>query len=378
MTRLINILERFRRRIETAAKGKGPTPLFSIETVLLVLSVVYGGVMGIRARLYEKGVFPTKTLPCRVVSIGNIIAGGTGKTPMTMLVAQRIRDLGYRVVVISRGYRGRMEATGGIVSDGRTIFKGPEDAGDEPYLMANMLTDIPVVVGRRRYEAGMLAVKRFKPDVIVLDDAFQHIRLKRDLNLVLLDSRSPFGNGHTLPRGLLREPVSALRRAHAVIFTRSNKANTPSILGRLPAHRPVFYTDHTPVIRKSGPLNNAFLTETLEISNLKGKKAVAFAGLADNGQFFDSLKAAGCILLHHFSFADHYRYGCKDLDRIAEMAKKKCADVLVTTHKDFVKIENGYRQWPVALTVIDVTIRLFGDQSPFLDFLSNALDTPDS
>ena len=161
MTRLQRFFERFRRRIEMAAKGEDPTPFFSVETVLLVLSVVYGGLMGLRARLYEKGVLPSKTLPCRVVSIGNLIAGGTGKTPMTIRVARMIRDMGYRVVVLSRGYRGRMEKTGGVVSDGGTIFKGPEDAGDEPYLMARILTGIPVVVGQRRYEAGMMAVKRF-------------------------------------------------------------------------------------------------------------------------------------------------------------------------------------------------------------------------
>ena len=378
MTRLKNIIERFRCRIESAARGTASAPLFSIETVLLVLSVLYGGAMGLRARLYEKGLLSSKTLPCRVVSIGNLIAGGTGKTPMTILIAQIIRDLGYRVVVISRGYHGRMEETGGVVSDGETILKGPDDAGDEPYLMARLLKGIPVVVGRRRHEIGMMAVNRFNPDAIVLDDAFQHIRLNRDLNLVLLDSRSPFGNGHLLPRGLLREPVSALHRAHAVIFTRGDKAVRPSTLDALAADRPVFYTAHVPLIRKNNPVNNAFLTETLEISNLKGKKAVAFAGLADNGQFFDSLQAVGCILLHHFSFSDHYRYGRQDFDRIAETARKKGADVLVTTHKDFVKIEDGYRRWPVALTVVDVTIRLLGDPSPFLDLLSNALDTPDS
>ncbi|MBC2712474.1 MAG: tetraacyldisaccharide 4'-kinase [Desulfosarcina sp.] len=333
--------------------------------------------MCIRARLYEKGVLPSKTLPCRVVSIGNIIAGGTGKTPMTILVAQIIRDLGYRVVVISRGYRGRMEDKGGIVSDGETIFKGPEDAGDEPYLMARILKDIPIVVGRRRYEAGMMAMERFNPDVIVLDDAFQHIRLKRDINLVLLDSRSPLGNGYLLPRGLLREPVSALSRAHAVIFTRSKKNVISSNINGLPKLRPVFYTVHTPVVRKTDQGYGTFLNDVMDISILKGKKTVAFSGLADNDQFFDSLEQAGCNLDHKFSFADHYRYGPKDLDRIAETAKEKGAEVLVTTFKDFVKIEN-YTRWPVALVAVDVNIQLLGDKHCFLNFISGALKRPDA
>ena len=234
--------------------------------------------MCLRARLYEKGVLPSKTLPCRVVSIGNLISGGTGKTPMTILVARMIRDMGYRVVVLSRGYRGRMEKTGGVVSDGRTIFKGPDDAGDEPYLMARILTGIPVVVGQRRYEAGMMAVKRFKPDVIVLDDAFQHLRLKRDLNLVLLDSRSPFGNGHMLPRGLLREPLSALRRAHAVVYTRSEQALTAPIRDRLRRHQPIFYTTHHLIIRKTDPANGRLGGRYIGYLHAEGKKSRRLCG----------------------------------------------------------------------------------------------------
>ena len=142
MTRFKTLIERLRCRIETIARGTSPTPFFSTEAVLFVLSVGYGGLMRLRARLYEKGVLASKTLPCRVVSIGNLISGGTGKTPMTIMVARMIRDLGFRVVVISRGYRGRLEDKGGIVSDGETIFKGPEDAGDEPCLMARLLKGV--------------------------------------------------------------------------------------------------------------------------------------------------------------------------------------------------------------------------------------------
>ena len=368
MTRLKSFIERLRRRIELAAKSKDPAPFFSIETVLLVLSVIYGGLMCLRARLYEKGVLPSKTLPCRVVSIGNIIAGGMGKTPMTILVARMIRDLGYRVVVISRGYRGLLENKGGVVSDGRKIFKGPEEAGDEPYLMARILKDVPVVVGKRRYDVGMMAVAQFKPDVIVFDDAFQHLRLKRDLNLVLLDSRWPCGNGNLLPRGVLREPVSALHRAHAIIFTRSEPAHMPPIGHRLQKHRPVFYTTHNLIIRNIQRNDNRFVEETLDIAILKGQKAVAFAGLADNDQFFESLEQAGCMLMHTFSFADHHRYDGSDWVRIAAMAEYKGADRVVTTAKDFVKIET-LKPLPVALVVIDVSIRLTADEGRFIDTL---------
>ena len=370
---LTNLPERFRRRIESAAKGNASAPFFSIETILLVLSVVYGGLMGLRARLYESGVLSSKALPCLVVSIGNMIAGGTGKTPMTIYVAQTIRELGCRVVVISRGYRGRMERVGGIVSDGEKIFKDPEDAGDEPYLMAKILTGIPVVVGRGRYAAGMLAVERFKPDVVVLDDAFQHLRLKRDLNLVLLDSRSPLANGRLLPRGLLREPLSALRRADAIVFTRCNGAVGRSSLDALPQRWPVFYTNHASIIRTIDLDESTSLADAVDISTVKGKSAVAFAGLADNDQFFGALELAGCLLKHRFAFPDHHRYGSTDLERITQTAKEKDADVLITTFKDFVKIEH-YRHWPVALVVVDVEIKLSqDDEKLFRHILLSAL-----
>ena len=232
-------------------------------------------------------------------------------------------------------------------------------------------------MGKRRFEAGLMAVERFKPDVIVLDDAFQHLRLKRDLNLVLLDSRLPYGNGYLLPRGILREPPMALRRAHAVIYTRSGQAGAPSRPDTLPEPRPVFSVRHTPLIRNVGAKSGAFLSGSRDVSGLKGKKALAFAGLADNGQFFDSLTTIGCTLVHTFFFADHHCYDHGDLDEIARSAQVKKAEVIVTSFKDYVKIEN-HISWPMALVVVDVDLQLLGAEKPFLDFISAALLTPDA
>lgn len=375
MIRSKNHLQRLRDRAESIGTKEGPAPLFSVETVLQVLSVLYGAAMAIRARLYAQGVLPSRSLPCRVVSIGNIVAGGTGKTPMAIFVAETIRDLGYRVVVISRGYHGRMEKSGGVVSDGCRLCKGPEYAGDEPYLMAAILKDIPVVVGKDRYAAGILAIQRFNPDVIVLDDAFQHMRLKRDVNLVLLDHRSPLGNGFLLPRGRLREPVSALHRAQALIFTRSRDALAPHRID-FPAGRcPVFHSVHAPVIRKTAHASDSLVKDGMGISILQGKKAVAFAGLADNDQFFDSLERVGCLLVHTIAFGDHHRYENSDLARIVATAKAEGADMLATTFKDWVKIEHAY-PWPMPVVAVDVRIDWVGDQERFHNFLSLALQTP--
>lgn len=372
-TRLKKLIERLRGRVEAAARATGPTgPFFSMETGLLILSVCYGGIMRLRARMYEKDLFSIKSLPCRVISIGNLVAGGTGKTPMTILVARRLKELGCRVAVVSRGYRGRMEAGGGTVSDGRTLLVGPDEAGDEPVLMARLLPGVPVVVGRRRYQAGMLAVERFDPEVIVLDDAFQHLGLKRDLNLVLLDRRSPLGNGYILPRGLLREPLSALRRADAIIFTRSDEADLSDHAGFLPAGLEIFHTIHVPVVRYG--VGGSVLDEGLDWSSLKDRTAVAFCGLADNTQFFDQLEKNGILLAHRFPFADHHRYETDDLHRIAEAAQTNGADLLVTTFKDFVKVENRH-DWPVPVVAVDVAIGLISDEPRFLGMLSRTLES---
>jgi tetraacyldisaccharide 4'-kinase len=369
MAVLQKYLQGLRGRVESVARDQRPSASFFLKTALLTISFVYSGGMRIRSRLYATGLLASKSLPCRVVSIGNIVAGGTGKTPMTLMVARFLKDLGLRVVVISRGYRGKMEEGGGIVSDGRTVFKGPEEAGDEPYLMARLLKGIPVVVGRRRYRTGLLAVKAFNPDVIVLDDAFQHLHLKRDLNLVLLDSRSPFGNGYLLPRGLLREPLSALKRAHAVIFTRSENAVPPSIIARLPERLPLFHTVHEPVVRQvDRPGDPAILNTANGPAMLRGKKAIAFAGLADNRQFFDSLVQSGCMIKDKFFFGDHHRYGRDDLERISRAAEASGAEILITTFKDFVKLDSAY-DWPAPLLAMDVNIRLTGDRQRFIELL---------
>ncbi|BBO87786.1 tetraacyldisaccharide 4'-kinase [Desulfosarcina ovata subsp. ovata] len=372
-------IEKIRHRIKAVMQNPARSPRFSLETFLLVLSMVYGAGMRLRARLYEIGWLPSRTLPCRVISIGNICVGGTGKTPMTIFVARTIRNLGYRVVVVSRGYHGRMETTGGIVSDGQSLLATVDDAGDEPYLMARVLKGVPVIVGSRRYQAGLLAVRRFDPEVIVLDDAFQHLALKRDLDLVLLDHQLPLGNGRMLPRGTLREPPTALRRAHALVFTRSREhgPRKRSIFPWTP-RRPVFYTTHTPVIRTDGAsrAREPFLTRVTDLSLLKGRKVFAFAGLADNEQFFATLEAHGCEMICRRSFNDHHYYGDQEIDALLETAQASGADSVVTTLKDYVKLAHR-GPWPVAWIAVDVEINFLGKGADFRQLLRETLRLPE-
>jgi tetraacyldisaccharide 4'-kinase len=231
--------------------GVGATAFSSpLEWLLYACSQAYELAARLRVKLYETGFLKQQNLQCKVVSIGNITVGGTGKTPVTLHVADLLRRMGYKVAVISRGYGGSAGKKAGIVSDGQEIKMTPEEAGDEPYMISLKLKGIPVIVGRDRVKAGRFAIGEFGSDIIVLDDGFQHLGLRRDLNIVLLDSANPFGNGYLLPRGVLREPLSHLGRADAFVLTRSDLNGTAtsgvSFVQEIAAGRPVFNCAHIP------------------------------------------------------------------------------------------------------------------------------------
>jgi tetraacyldisaccharide 4'-kinase len=164
----------------------------AMKLLLAPFAVLYGMVLRVRALLYQVGILSIRKLPCPVISIGNITVGGTGKTPATMLVAKELQERGYRVAVLSRGYGGSLEGQVAVVSDGESVLLGPEQAGDEPCLLAQTVPGLMVVIGSDRYQAGLVALERLKPDILLLDDGFQHIRLHRDLNILLLGRNPTF------------------------------------------------------------------------------------------------------------------------------------------------------------------------------------------
>lgn len=333
--------------------------IFSFEWFAVAIS--YGYDLGVRFRLwlYNKGVFKQKSLPCFVISIGNIVVGGTGKTPMAIYLAQVLKEMGKQVVVVSRGYKGKYKDHAVIVCDGDQIFLGAEDSGDEPYMMAKRRA-FPVVIGKDRFKAGMKAIDAFSPDVIVLDDGFQHLRLKRDLNLLLFDYSSPLGNKRLLPAGRLREPLLASApRADALIFTRcpniSKKAESgEEVLLHYP-DCPRFKTFHSPFIFKHIVCSSNLKNPITCVSGLKGKKAVLFSGIAKNSSFFNSMKESHVNVLDHLEFKDHYRYKDADILMINASAKRMGADIILTTEKDWAKFDQDSK-WGLDLIVIGIQI----------------------
>jgi len=335
-------------------------PPLPLNLLLTLLSKAYGAGVRLRRNGYDLGFLKQKKLPCTVISIGNLTTGGTGKTPMTMYVAERVRQLGYRVAVISRGYKGAAEKSGGIVSDGNVILMDPDTAGDEPFLLAASLKGIPVLVGQDRYKSGMKAVNRFQTEVVILDDAFQHLALFRDLNLLLLDSTMPFGNGHLLPRGTLREPAAALAFSDALIMTRSSQPFCSPVAPWAEA-RPVFCAIHEPFIsrRFSAGEKPAFQTHELFSGDeiLIGKRYFAFSGIAHNDDFLKTLNKMGADICGFQGFSDHHLYSAQDIQAILKAAVNAGATALATTEKDLARL-HGQFQFPMECVIIGIRMSL--------------------
>jgi tetraacyldisaccharide 4'-kinase len=354
-------------------QGDVAAPAFSslFEWVLYACSQVYQLAARVRIHLHSKGILEQKSLPCKVVSIGNITVGGTGKTPMVHYVANLLKGFGLKVAVISRGYGGCAQRTGGVVSDGNTILMGPEASGDEAQLLASKLSGISLFVGKDRYRAGRRAICRFGASVLVLDDAFQHLPLKRDLDLLLLDSTRPFGNGYYIPRGTLREPVEQIKRASAFILTRwtedSNLTRERFIIEAHAEGPPIFRCKHVPET-----LFAAREKKSLDLETLKGQRLFAFSGIARNECFHETISKLGGCLSGFLEFPDHHRYARHDLGLIWKRARDLNVDNIITTEKDYINICTDMPPNP-ELLVLAVSISFGDDTEAFASYLKTQI-----
>lgn len=302
---------------------------------LYLLSFLYGGVVRARCIFYTLGLKRPKRLSCPVISVGNITVGGTGKTPLVMALAKGLMDREIPVAILSRGYKGK-KASGSLVSDGQMTLLSPEESGDEPFLMAKSLKGIPVFVGKDRFATGRMALQRFNVRALLLDDGYQHLQLYRDLNILLIDSHIGFGDQHLLPRGILREPLSHLRRAHLFLLTKVEDPEEcrplETRLREIQPSSPIFHSHYEP----TGLIGPKGEWETLH--SLKGKKGLVFSGIANPLYFSSLLKKCGMEIVRKISFPDHHLYTAKDLVSLEKEGKG--TDWFVTTEKDMVKLMN--------------------------------------
>lgn len=320
-------LERYFRSL-VSGERKGLTDRL-VLAFLTALSVPYGIVVRLRAFAYARGLLGVRRLNRPIISVGNLTVGGTGKTPMTALLARLLMARGKRVAVISRGYGGSLEGNTRIVCDGQTMFLTAAEAGDEPVHLATAVPGLMTVIGTDRYAAGLLAQEKLNPDVFILDDGFQHLRLHRDLNILLMDCRAPFGNGRMLPAGLLREPESALKRADLVVYTRCSGVGTPAVHGAIPSCGAGHALAGVALLPDGA---------RQEFAVLHGRRGAAFAGIADPEAFFASLREQGLDLVQTVSFSDHCPYGEIEAARLVEACRMSGAEYLITTGKDAVKL----------------------------------------
>ncbi|MBJ6725954.1 tetraacyldisaccharide 4'-kinase [Geomesophilobacter sediminis] len=329
---------------------------------LRLASYPYACLMGQRALAYRMGIFRSHRLPRPVIAVGNLTMGGTGKTPMVAhLAAQLIAD-GKRVVVLTRGYGGSAGKGPCLVSDGKAILVTPEVSGDEPSLLARKVPGLMVVVGSDRYRCGLFAMEKLQPDVFILDDGYQHLRLQRDLNLLLMDARNPLGNGRVIPAGFLREPRSAAKRADVVVYTRCAAAGEPNLF----PGKPACWTTHSIT-----GYHDVILGTRLGPAELQGKRIVAFSGIADPKAFFDLIETGGVSLTATISFADHASYGEEEIAAINRVRVTSRSTVLITTEKDAVKLAPFVSRLGTCLTA-DLAIRFY-DESPLAASLEKIL-----
>ncbi len=325
-------------RIDRFLYQKKSAGLKAILFPLSLASYPYGWAVRLRTLAYDLGAFTPKRLPCPVISVGNITIGGTGKTPLVMFLARHLTDQGIAVSVLTRGYRGG-KATGAVVTDGKTVLISPEEAGDEPYLMANLLKDVPILVGKDRWESGQKALRDHRVRGMIMDDGYQHLQLHRDLNILLIDAEIGFGDGFLLPRGILREPVDSLRRANLVLLTKVKDPDACSVLEseirrRHPAV-PIFHS-HYEVLGLVGPGKERGL-----IDSVRGKRVLALSGIGNPHYFISLLQREGAHVVDEISFPDHHAYTPRDVTAVEARARE--VDWVITTEKDLVKL----RRWKI-------------------------------
>jgi len=347
-------LEDWHRRIVSGERRGVVAEILRFE--LMILSQIFLLVVCLHRSLYRWGLLRPREVPAKVISIGNIVAGGTGKTPMTILLARELQKRGYKLGIVARNYKTRRRAGTGIVSNGERILMIPEEAGDEPYLMVKQLPGIPLVVDRDKTRAAVALHTEFKPELIVIDDAFQHFRLARQVDIVLIDGAHPFGYKHLLPRGLLREPVSALRRADIIVITRSqDAADLHGLQAQLHYYAPEAKIFTADLVVKN--LRDFRTGETCPASFLTGKRLVMVSGVARPDSFENLVAAYNPKFAIRYRFPDHHHYQRAEMEVLRRLCTENRLELMVTTSKDAVKLSDVLNV-PATVMVLEVEMEL--------------------
>jgi len=308
-----------------------------LSAALSPVSLIYRAGLFFRNWGYQSGLLIKKRLPVPVISIGNLSLGGTGKTPCAIYLAAKARERGYSPAILTRGYGGQARGAV-IVSDGVNLRLGPVMAGDEACLMGKRAAGVPVIKSPDRYAGGLLAIESFNSNIFILDDGFQHIRVERDVDIVLISASTDLHSERLFPAGQLREPLSALGRAHEIILTKSGQRDEErwkAELGHLGIEGRISFMTYEPAVLVDSAGN------TWSLEKLVNRRVLAFSGIADPDHFERSLVDAGADVVESVRFGDHHGYVPGELETIRKKVVETGAEMIMTTEKDMVKLE-GY------------------------------------
>jgi tetraacyldisaccharide 4'-kinase len=351
-------------------KIKGFIPA-AIKLFLFILSIIYGLV--VRILIFFELIFPRR-LNCKVISVGNITLGGTGKTSLVEYIARYLKQNDHFVAILSRGYKRKTIGHYGLsLPAGKAGTIDYEAMGDEPYMLAKNLGDMPVLVDKDRMRAAQQAIHDYQVDTAVLDDGFQQWRIKKDLEIVTIDATNPFGNRHLMPRGILRQPLSSLGRADVFVLTKTNLVpnikDTRDFLAHINPKALIFESIHQPL----GLYKIDNPNELLSLETFEGKSATLFSGIGDPDSFEKIIKNLGIKIGLSLKFRDHYNYNQADLDKIIKSSQDKNIDLIITTQKDAVRVSNSQltTYLPVRqagnsqLLVLRIGIKIIEDEDRF-------------
>lgn len=310
-----------------SGKRTGPVAA-ATRMVLWAITPAYRLAVGLRNRKFTRHTGAVTRVDVPVISIGNLTTGGTGKSPMVIWVSKRLRELGLRVAIISRGYGGQRDASG-------------TRPNDEALEMQQRLPDVPQLQDPDRIKSANIAIEELETQCLVMDDGFQHRRLHRDLDVVLIDATNPFGYGYLLPRGLLREPVGSLARADVVVITRCQQVDQSSIDAILKVITRATAGDNQPVICQTHTVAKRWLQfdgQSTEASDFGTVPVVACCAIGNPDSFIKTAKLSGANVVEQKFFPDHHAFTRGDIESVVQLAHEKGAQRIICTHKDLVKI----------------------------------------
>ena len=375
----IERLEKYLTKIilEKGADQNLPVSMVFLLAFLKGVSLIFASVVAVRYFLYRIGFLRRYPLGIQVISIGNVTAGGTGKTPVTEMFARALASKGRKVAILSRGYR-RKEAPWWqrmftqvidpplVVSDGKRVLLDSAVGGDEPYMLASNLPGVAVVVDRDRVKSGRYAIKRLGCDTIILDDGFQYQKLKHSIEVVLVDATNPFGNGNMLPRGILREPARHIKRADIIFLTKC-RGDTSKVVEEIRKYNKkaeIVKCTHAPKT-----LKDVWSREEFPLDWLKNKQVCTLSGIASPKGFENSLRHLGAKVVWCERYADHHRYDPSEilyaLNRTADMG----SDALVTTEKDAVRFPR-FETVPVKCLYLRIAIEVLEGENSFYKIIN--------